>query len=486
MRCLTLANTLSQRGAITHFISRHMPQHLLQLLTRQGHIFLALPPHDDECFKGDLKHSAWLGVTQELDARDCLTALKGKSWDWLVVDHYALDWRWEFILRSMVDKLLVIDDLADRQHDCDLLLDQNLYHDMPERYTGKVPASCQLLLGPRFALLRDEFRHMRKHLTSRHEAVQRILVFFGGIDAHDFTSKALIALADIIRPDMEVDVVVGAQHSQLASIEALCKSRRYHCHVQTSQMAELMAAADLAIGAGGMTIWERCCLGLPTLAVSTADNQFLQLADAATQGLVYVPEVTADIQATFVRHTVALLENMALRKLISAAGMAAVDGHGAQRVATYMGCTGVEVRPAQLQDSGDLHRWRNHPSIRAVSRNTTPIAWTEHSRWFNAVLSDPCKKLLIVLQKGVPVGVVRFDIKGVKAEASIYLVPDAQSSCRGRDLLQSAEQWFAKHCPEVATLHAHVMGANIRSHRLFMGAGYIIDNTLFSKKLHKL
>lgn len=486
MRCLTLADTLAQRGAHCVFLSRQLPVHLEQLLQRQGHVLRRLPVRKADTCDTDLAHASWLGTGQADDAVDSLAASLGQSWDWLVVDHYALDWRWETPLRQVARRILVIDDLADRRHDCDLLLDQNQYHDMRVRYADKVPQACRLLLGSRFALLREEFRRLRENLPPRRAEVQRILVFFGGVDACNFTGQALTALIEIAQEGLEVDVVLGAQHPQRAAIESLCQTQGYRCHVQTSRMAELMASADLAIGAGGTATWERCSLGLPTLVLSTADNQARQLADAAAQGLVYAPDSSADVQATLALHLQALRHNGALLQLISCAGMAAVDGWGAERLALRMGCSGVSMRLARAEDSEHLYRWRNHPSIRAVSRNSDEIAWADHSRWFAAVLADPCRKLLIGQQDGKPVGVVRFDIEGEQAEVSIYLVPDAPVCCRGGDLLQGAEDWFVEHCREVRQLHAQVRGGNLRSNGLFIAAGYEVDNTLFSKKLHQL
>ncbi|WP_392891489.1 UDP-2,4-diacetamido-2,4,6-trideoxy-beta-L-altropyranose hydrolase [Pseudomonas migulae] len=487
MRCLTLADTLAQRGARCVFLCRQLPSHLALLLERHGHGLRSLPSRASDTPDTELAHAAWLGTTQVTDAADSLEALQGQEWDWLIVDHYALDRHWEKCLRQAARRILVIDDLADRQHECDLLLDQNLYHDMQSRYDGKVPQTCQLLLGPRFALLRDEFSRLRATLPQRSEDVKRVLVFFGGVDEHNFTGLALSALSGMARSNLEVDVVLGALHPQRPAIEAVCQRQGYRCHVQTTRMAELMANADLAIGAGGTATWERCSLGLPTLALSTADNQIRQLADAASRGLVYTLLVDKDLQADLALHLEALLQNPALRTLISNQGMAAVDGLGVQRLAARMGCTGIDMRAAQPRDSDALYRWRNHPSIRAVSRNTEEIGWEDHCRWFSSVLADPRRKLLIGEQGGEPAGVVRFDLEedGL-AEVSIYLVPDAALRCRGSDLLQSAEDWVALHCADVRRLHAQVKGSNKRSNGLFMAAGYDIDNTRFSKKLHEL
>ena len=157
MRCLTLADELKKRGSHICFVTRHLPDHLREMLVKMEHE-LALLPTSQRCETDELSHSHWLGTSQASDAEGTLQALGDGTWDWLVVDHYGLDARWELTLRTRVTRILVIDDLADREHDCELLLDQNFYEAMDTRYCGKVPKHCALLLGPRYALLSDEYR----------------------------------------------------------------------------------------------------------------------------------------------------------------------------------------------------------------------------------------------------------------------------------------------------------------------------------------
>lgn len=484
MRCLTLADELKQRGIHTRFVSRHMPEHLREMLIAKGHELKLFHSRPKAMVAGELAHCEWLETSQESDAQDAIHALSDWSWDWLVVDHYALDARWESSLRQTAKKILVIDDLADRKHDCDVLLDQNLYADMNTRYTGKVSDHCLLLLGPRYALLRDEFRLLREQVRPHKGSVQRILVFFGGVDACNYTGLAIQALTEIGPPDIHVDVVIGLQHPNRESIEAACLRRNFTCHVQTDRLGELMAAADLSIGAGGAATWERCCLGLPTITICAADNQRDQIADAALEGLLYAPDVNDKFELAIERHVRSLMENSCLRQLISRNGMQAVDGQGALRLIGSMGCSGIEIRTAKPDDSECLFIWRNHPTIRAVSRNPDIIKREDHSRWFASVLSDPNKLLLIGERDGAPIGVARFDIRDNEAEVSIYLVPEAKTSIRGRDLLQSAEQWCFFNCPSVSILKAHVLGANERSQHLFLAAGYDVESTFYLKRLH--
>lgn len=484
MRCLTLADGLKQRGAHIRFVSRELPVHLRDMLAEKGMELASLDRSINSSPTHELAHSHWLCASQTQDAQDTILALSGQSWDWLIVDHYALDARWESALRRTAKQIMAIDDIADRQHDCDLLLDQNFYADMDTRYAGKVPAYCRLLLGPRYALLRDEFRQLREQVKPRPGPVKRILIFFGGVDADNYTGRALDVLVNIGIPDLHVDVVIGAQHPFREQLEFTCAEHGFFCHVQTKRMAELMAAADLAIGAGGSATWERCCLGLTTLTICAADNQRKQIADAATEGLLYAPELKDELIPVIKRHMSALMENGNLRQVISSNGMKAVDGCGVLRVIGNLGCSGIEIRAARYDDAQKLFEWRNHPTIRAVSRSTDMIDWESHQRWFASVLSAPDRLLLIGQREGLPVGVVRFDIRGDTAEVSIYLVPDIQLAGQGRELLQSAERWFAANRPSVYKVCAHVVGGNERSQRLFLGAGYQVESTCYSKGLH--
>jgi UDP-2,4-diacetamido-2,4,6-trideoxy-beta-L-altropyranose hydrolase len=484
MRCLTLADALKQRGVQIRFVSRRLPEHLRSMLVTKGHEFALLDSVQNDVALHELAHAHWLEVSQAQDAADSIRALSDRTWDWLIVDHYALDSRWESVLRQTAKKILVIDDIADRQHDCDVLLDQNFYADMQASYTGKVPAKCQLLLGLRYALLRDEFRQLHEQIKPRTGPVKRILVFFGGVDADNYTGHAIEALSEINISDLHVDVVIGAQHPRRAEIETTCAAQGFVCHVQTNRMAELMAAADLAIGAGGSATWERCCLGLPTLAFCIAENQQNQVADAAREGILYSPEIMGNLNLTIQRHAIALIENNFLRQLISRKSIEAIDGRGVLRVIASMGCNGIEFRMARADDSENLYKWRNHPSIREVSRNAKVIDWQDHQRWLASVLADSTKTLLIGQRAENPIGVVRFDIQDEEVEISIYLVPESASSGLGRGLLQSAEQWLATKRPDVRKIRAHVLGENARSQKLFSGAGYQVESIYYLKRLH--
>jgi RimJ/RimL family protein N-acetyltransferase len=291
-------------------------------------------------------------------------------------------------------------------------------------------------------------------------------------------------LAGIGCDDLHVDVVIGAHHPQVEQIRSLCASHTYDCHVQTPLVADFMALADLGVGAGGSATWERCCLGLPSLTICVADNQRELIRDAASAGLVYSPDLCGDLTLQIRRHVITLMENSYLRYAISEKCMNTIDGSGASRVVGYLESGGIEVRPAQQEDSEKLFEWRNHPSVRVASRHPEVIAWETHEAWFSSVMNAPDQFLLLGYKGDIPLGVVRFDIHGAEAEVSIYRVPESLPSGRGRDLLKRAEEWISARRPDVLAIRAHILGANERSQRLFSDAGYQIESSSYLKRVH--
>jgi UDP-2,4-diacetamido-2,4,6-trideoxy-beta-L-altropyranose hydrolase len=480
MRCLALADELKMQGAQIRFVSRNLPAHLSEMLEARGMEYVPLNTDVAEESSDELVHSKWLATSQAQDAQATIQAMVGHSWDWVIVDHYALAERWESAVRKNAKQLMVIDDLADRRHDCDLLLDQNFYSDMQTRYIDKVSSNCKLLLGTRYALLREEFRKLREQIKPRTGKVKRILLFFGGIDADNYTSLAIEALATM-NSALHVDVVIGATHPYRELIQHNCNIQGFVCHVQTTRMAELMAEADLAIGAGGTAIWERCCLGLPSISFCVAENQIKQIADAAEAGLLYSAENSLNFVDMIRHHIKGLLENPALLKLISKSEMKAVDGKGVKRVVHAMEIGCIEIRQATEHDSQHLFEWRNDPTIRLASKNNAPISWENHQRWLGVVGLDKDHELLIGSIDNKPVGVVRFDTEGDVAEVSIYLVPGGETLGHGNNLLLSAERWLKANRSDIKTIRASVLGNNIASNNLFLRLNYRKHMILYQK-----
>lgn len=280
MRCITLASALSERGASISFLCRAHNGNLIDLIRSHGFSVHVLPLFSQSDFSEgdplDPSHAAWLGCNWQVDVEHCRAVLNDPV-DWIIVDHYAIDYRWENAMRDKCHKMMCIDDLADRMHECDLLLDQS-FGRIPFDYLNLVPAYTRMLLGPQYALLRREFLQWRKiSLARRHSPVLRhILVTMGGIDRDNVTERVLIALQRCRVPTLEkITVILGANSLWRHEVNTATRSMEVPTTVLSGvdNMAELMTSCDMAIGAGGSTTWERCSLGVPTITVILAENQ---------------------------------------------------------------------------------------------------------------------------------------------------------------------------------------------------------------------
>lgn len=277
MRCLTLAHMLKQEGARVAFISGKIPTALEHLVSRD---FLL------HGLKVPIRMEG--SIASEEDALETIQYLnyRGKP-DCVVIDNYSIGLDWERQVRPHVERIMVIDDLANRAHDCDVLLDQNLCPNFVKRYDGLVPNHARKLLGPKYALLRPEFYEARGPLRSRDGQIKSILISFGGTDPSNETAKALQAMLLMGPSSMALEVVLGGSNAQAEAASNLCsKLAHARLHRDVSNMAELMANADLAIGALGTTTWERCLLGLPAIAIVLARNQQLVGEGVSSAGAI--------------------------------------------------------------------------------------------------------------------------------------------------------------------------------------------------------
>lgn len=279
MRCLTLAEALRQRGASCRFVCRDHPGNLIDLIRQRGFNVHALPfdIHWSVPENSTPTHASWLGADWQTDAELTKVGAGETAVDWLIVDHYALDARWERALAPHYRKLMVIDDLADRPHACDLLLDQTFGREAAD-YCPLVPADCHLLCGSQYALLRSEFAALRPYSLQRRDrpVLRELLITMGGVDKDNATGQVLQALRTCSLPvDCWITVVMGPTAPWLDDVKRLAQDMPWPTRVLVgvSDMAQLMADNDLAIGAAGATSWERCCLGLPTIMLVLAENQ---------------------------------------------------------------------------------------------------------------------------------------------------------------------------------------------------------------------
>lgn len=340
MRCLTLAAALRNAGVQCRFVCRAHPGNLIETIRQRGFAVAELPWQAGwQCSDTAPRHAAWLGADWRSDAEQTQAAAAGTAPDWLIVDHYALDARWESLMRGWARRIMVIDDLADRPHDCDLLLDQNWHGaQTASRYAGLVSAECTHLLGPRYALLQPEYAALRAQMPQRDGKVRRVLVFFGGSDPANLTARALEALMADAFAHLQVEIVAGRNHPDPQGLAAGAARRPRTSFAQAlPTLVEAMARADLMISGGGATTWERMCLGLPALVVSLAENQTATsaaLAEAGYQTYLGTAEhVTAQTFTAALHDALAHPERLRTQ---SSRARELVDGRGVARVCRYL------------------------------------------------------------------------------------------------------------------------------------------------------
>jgi UDP-2,4-diacetamido-2,4,6-trideoxy-beta-L-altropyranose hydrolase len=482
---LTLAHELRRLGARVIFISREHPGHLLARLDNDGYIVHRLPacPRAESMGADQV---AWLGVPQAQDATDTLAVLRGQHIDWLVVDHYAIDAEWERLVADVVsDGVMVIDDLADRTHDAVLLLDQNYFGaETAVRYDQRVPVGCDRLLGPRYALLQPSYKRLRPSSRRRSGTVERVLVYFGTHDATRATIKVLQAMS---RPEflpIAIDVVVGNDPALREEVRSAARARPgITVHEAMPSLADLMASADLAIGAGGATTWERACLGVPTIVATIADNQ-VGLGNAlAADGFIVL--VGRSLSMSAYSWYVVLRQLIRDPARVTALGNRAhelTDGHGAARVARHMvggGVSEIVLRRADAIDESLLLEWANDRETRQFAFNRSRIAADQHHQWLLSRLDDAnCTMLIGEDPQGLPLGQVRFDFHSDTNEATINISVDValRGSGVGSALLREAIAAWRRQYPR-APIIAEVVEGNRASKQLFSSAGFTVTSS---------
>lgn len=273
-RCLTLAKELRSRGNSCSFLSRAHAGNFNYLANKERFNLVELKNEINDNPDKRLAHGSWLGVSQAYDLEQTKKVLIKEEPDWLIIDHYSIDKFWEKEMIGFSNRIMIIDDLADREHVSDLLLDQNLLLNMNNRYASKVNKKCELLIGPKYALLDSSYSKLHKNMPKRNSKVKKILTYFGASDNQNLSGMVIDSFISLKRHDIDLDVVVSSKGIHTTSIfKKIIGIDNIQAFQDLPSLLPLLSKADLAIGAGGTTTWERCCLGLPSLVVTVADNQ---------------------------------------------------------------------------------------------------------------------------------------------------------------------------------------------------------------------
>ena len=535
MRCLTLAHAFAREYTEQHslnlhqstsnlsindkplrisFICRDHPGNINKRILDEKYSLLALPALEQARNTTEIttnstpittESSSWLGTSAAQDVQSCIAYLKDlPRIDLLVVDHYAIDGQWQQLLKPYYQQLLVIDDLANRQHICDFLLDQT-FKCSPHSYSLLIPAHTHLLLGECYILLRDEFSTLKNsallrrksYANTENQASQNIthqviptniLISMGGTDPDNLSELALYAIEQLNTQSSHISatLVISSQSIHLSSLTIFCLQRSWLTLIIDSQnMADLMLSADIAIGACGGTAWERCCLGLPCLTSINAENQQLIAtrlsAEKAIINLGWHKDITVDhIYSTL--HS--LLNDKERYKTISDAGFTVCDGMGAKRVAktvlakllpmTDNSTSPITYRKATDKDCQLIYSWQTNTAIRKHFINPSTPDWEEHCQWYNTCMLDPHRRLyLLDANLTNTVGLLRLDRVTISDhttdtyEISIIIAPEYQGLGYA---VHALKQLITLE--ETAVYLATIVADNAASHKAFYLAGF--------------
>ncbi len=493
-RCLSLAQALAEQGADAVLVVRPLDDVVRLVLHQTNHAVVWLPPAEadgagESPADGLPPHHAWAQMPWQQDANDSCAALRAAPPEWMVVDHYAFDARWhDAVRRGLQCRVMVIDDMADRPLSADVLLDHNWAPDHREKYSGCLMREPVWLTGPRFALLSPAYRSAPRYRFK--SEVRSLGIFMGGTDPGGITARVLDCVRNEAGYTGPVEVASTSANPHLGALRAACEA----CPdtvltLDEPDLAAFFARHDLHVGAGGGATWERCCIGVPAIALVVADNQAQGLSALHRQGALRAARLTNVSMTDFAPQAPPLaevmrqvLEDAKARRGIGEAAAALVDGRGAQRVALQLMRGALRLRPATGQDAPLLHEWRNHPAVREVSLNPAPIRFADHLVWIERVLRAADRWLLVAQVGELAVGSVRFDrLDDRTLEVSLYLDPGLQGLGLGRELLLQGEDYMSRLLGNELSIHAVVTPGNLASSRLFKSCEYQGGPTSYTK-----
>jgi UDP-2,4-diacetamido-2,4,6-trideoxy-beta-L-altropyranose hydrolase len=460
MRCLALAQAWQDAGGLAVFAMVDPPSSVRERIGKESIEVLAL--NTQAGAKDDSTQT--IALARERDAA------------WVVVDGYQFGRAFQQDLRAAGLKTLFLDDYGHSEHYyADLVLNQNVSA-AASAYKSREPHS-RLLLGPQYCLLRREFCSWREWKREIGPVAQRVLVTMGGSDPDNFTGRAIEALDSIEDDRLEAVIVVGGSNERSATLErmvASVRSKKITFRQDVSNMAELMAWADVAVSAAGTTCWEICRLGLPALLIDLADNQTPVARELQRRGCaIYLGGPKEVSAAKLAEQVERLRHSQEDRQLMSSRSRELVDGEGARRVVSILLGVGFRLRPATENDIRLLWEWANDSEVRAASFSSAPIAWETHAAWFTEKLhQDGCRILIAEDGTGAPVGQLRFD---ARADGDTEIDVSIAKTWRGlglaAKLIREGAQLIWKPGSR-GRIHAFVKQGNVASARAFERGGF--------------
>ena len=456
MRCLALAQAWRDAGGRAIFALRHSTDSIRQKLESEGFACRVLSPSPQE------------------DAVLTTTAAAEQGANWVVLDGYAFSNEYKMTLRAAGLKLLCIDDNGENYAFADIILNSNL-HAQRATYRDIAP-DVRLLLGPKFALLRRDFREWKGQKQFSHSC-RRVLVAMGGSDPHNLTELALRSLRLANVPDLEIRVAAGQSNPQLSRLRAYCKAHDIELHGDAS-MPELIAWADFAVAAAGSTCLEFCFFGLPAIVIDAAANQLAVARELHRRGLaIHIPLSQAN-ENKIANEIQLLAEKPEFREPMSRASEGLVDGRGAERVVNAIVAGSLSLRPAAASDARLFWKWANEPVVRQASFNSAAVGWEEHKHWFQRRRADEGSQLFIFEDTaGRVVATVRFEAENAAtSKISVTIGPEHRGLGLAPQIIKNAVSEVLRRT-RLQKIEALIKPENTASLRAFRAAGFSFAGT---------
>ena len=457
MRCLALAQAWKDDGGELTFATAEITPALTMRLIAE---------HATVCSVNAVAGSAE-------DACQTVNLARCANSEWVVIDGYQFTADYQNRIKQAGLKLLVIDDMGSVPHYyADLVLNQNLH--ATDRLYPSREGYTRLLLGPRFSLLRREFRRWRGWKRSVSADVRRIVLTMGGSDPDNVTSRFLACFAQGDFTSARVTVLIGGSNPRREELTKLFAKLHLDADLITDadDMPSLLASADLAISGAGTTCWEMCLLGLPSILVELAPNQHEIGTELHDAGAAIFLGRSQDVAPESVAKQLSLLiHSPEMRKQMSANGQRIVDGKGADRVLSFLKRE-IRLRRTREDDCRMFWEWANDPEVRAMSFCSEPVSWESHVGWFVTRQKDPSSLFYVATdQDSRPVGQVRYQLERDRAVLSISISPELRGKGFGKTtLLAATEELFQDSCAKA--IDAFVKPENRSSLRLFESAGF--------------
>lgn len=461
-RCLTLAQHLKKFKYEVYFLGYISQDSVKNQLSELGIKLLLL--HEKE----------------QLDSNTAISFIKKikRTCDFLIVDHYELDKSWHLKLRKVVDKIIVIDDLADRELDCDLLVDQNPGR-LETDYDNKIPRNCIRLIGPKYALLKQCFAENKDNSIKnrmKHGYIKKVLVSFGGSDPNNFTKTILsqISKKDI---GIEYDVIIRSSFESYFELKKINLPKYIRLHTDIQDIEQFMFSADMAIGSGGVTALERCVIGLPTIVISAAKNQDQQIEALKDAGAItLLPRHLLDDENIIFSLLGKYKNEIQFWKSQITASSLIVDGFGIKRIISVIK---TSLRKAKISDCKILFEWQHEPEIRNFSRNQVPPKYEDHEKWYQDKLEDNQTLFYMISYEEKLVGTLRLDkVKSELNDQTYEISIITSTKYQGLGIATASLHLIKALHPQFVFL-AEVHKENKASHKIFINSGFIKSNNWY-------